>query len=76
MVINYKEGGYKTGGGHVKFYPYGKGRGPKRFIARLRGNIANAYLGKYKKFSVYISKHCSILTLLVCVYFRTGLLSL
>ena len=27
MVTNYGEGGYKTGGGHVKFYPYEKGGG-------------------------------------------------
>ena len=36
LVTNYGErgeGGYKTGGGggHVKFYPYEKGGGPKKF---------------------------------------------
>ena len=27
LVTNYGEGGYKTGGGDVKFYPYEKGGG-------------------------------------------------
>ena len=30
LVTNYGKGGYKTGGGHVKFYPYEKG-GHKKF---------------------------------------------
>ena len=33
LVTNYGEGGggYKTGGGHMKFYPYEKGGGRKKF---------------------------------------------
>ena len=35
MVTNYGEGGYKTGGGQVKFYPYEKG-GVDFFLAMLK----------------------------------------
>ena len=32
LVTNYGEGGgYKMGGGHMKFYPYAKGGGRKKF---------------------------------------------
>ena len=31
LVTNYGEGGYKTGGVCVKFYPYEKGGGGKKF---------------------------------------------
>ena len=37
LVTNYREGGYKTGGGgrHVKFYPYEKGGGDGRSLTML-----------------------------------------
>ena len=35
LVTNYGGGGYKTGGGHVKFYPYEKGGG--EVLAMLKG---------------------------------------
>ena len=37
LVTNYREGGYKTGGGgvHVKFYPYKKG-GAEKVLAMLK----------------------------------------
>ena len=40
LVTNYGEGGgglQNGGGGHVKFYPYKKGGGLKKFETMLRG---------------------------------------
>ena len=36
-LITRRGGGYKTGGGHVKFYPYEKGGGAEIFLTMLKG---------------------------------------
>ena len=43
LVINYGEGGatkQEVGGGHVKFYPYEKGGGRKKFCSRFFTQLA------------------------------------
>ena len=47
LVTNYGEGGYKTGGGHVKFYPYEKGGGK---------SFSHAEGGGQKKFGVVFTR--------------------
>ena len=38
LVTNYREVGYKTGGGQVKFYPYEKeGGGAEKVLAMMKG---------------------------------------
>ena len=38
LVINYGDGGYKTGGGHVKLYPCERGGGGAgKVLAMLKG---------------------------------------
>ena len=37
LVTNYREGGYKMGGGHLKFYPYEKGGGGRKVLAMQKG---------------------------------------
>ena len=37
LVIKYREGGYKTEGGDVRFYPYKKRVGAEQVIAMLKG---------------------------------------
>ena len=37
LVTNYGEVGYKTGGGHVKFYPYEKGGGGRKSFSHAEG---------------------------------------
>ena len=51
-------GGYKMGGGgHVKFYPYERGRGTEKVLAILKGGIRLLYhvskLREAPKFALY-----------------------
>ena len=48
LVTNYGEGGggYKMGGGDVKFYPYEKG-GAEKVLAMLKGGGAQQVLGYF-----------------------------
>ena len=46
LVTKYGEGDYKTGGGHVKFYPYKKGVGAEKVLAMLKGGH-NKFWGSF-----------------------------
>ena len=37
LVTNYGEGGYKTGWGDVKLYPFEKGGGAEKVLSMLKG---------------------------------------
>ena len=37
LIMGRGGGGYKTGGGHVKFYPYEKGGGREKALTMLKG---------------------------------------
>ena len=58
MVTNYREGGYKIGGGwgEVKFYPYEKGGGGK-ILAMLKG-------GGRQSFGVVFPRKLEVLAVL------------
>ena len=46
MVTNYREGGYKTGGGGAcEVLPLGKGRGAEKVLAMLKGGGHKKVLG-------------------------------
>ena len=49
--------GFKTGGGHVKFYPYEKeGGGGEKRLAMLKGGGQKTFLGSFRcslKFQSY-----------------------
>ena len=47
-LITGRGGGYKTGGGgHMKFYPYKKGGGAGKVLARLKGGGHKKFWGSF-----------------------------
>ena len=44
-VTYYGEGGYNTGGGHVKFYPYEKGGGSGKSFSHVKGGGGTTSFG-------------------------------